>query len=124
MTPRDGNAQLVREMFDAWRRRDIDAILASMSEDILYHNIPLAPLKGRPAVRAFLDTFFERALTFDVVFHHEMENGAGLVMNERTDIFRMRSGRDVRLPIMGVFELAGGFITAWRDYFDLGQFNG
>ena len=32
--------------------------------------------------------------------------------------------RTVSLPVMGVFELADGKITAWRDYFDMAQFTG
>jgi limonene-1,2-epoxide hydrolase len=29
-------------------------------------------------------------------------------------------GKPVTLPIMGVFEIEGGRIKAWREYFDLG----
>jgi limonene-1,2-epoxide hydrolase len=46
-------------------------------------------------------------------------------MNERVDRFHMKAdGRWVEAPVMGVFELEGGKIKAWRDYFDLAGFTG
>ena len=42
-------------------------------------------------------------------------------MNERTDILVM-DGKRVELPVMGVFELEGGKIRGWRDYFDMSAF--
>jgi limonene-1,2-epoxide hydrolase len=52
--------------------------------------------------------------------HHSAEQD-GTVLNERTDRFRLADGRWVELRVMGVFEVLDGKITAWRDYFDLGQ---
>jgi limonene-1,2-epoxide hydrolase len=40
-----------------------------------------------------------------------------LVFNERIDSFVV-NGRPIAVPIAGAFELAGGKIKAWRDYFD------
>jgi limonene-1,2-epoxide hydrolase len=37
---------------------------------------------------------------------------------DRTD----STGKHVDLPVVGVFELADGKITAWRDYFDLASY--
>jgi limonene-1,2-epoxide hydrolase len=41
-----------------------------------------------------------------------------VVHTERLDTFVI-GDRTVKLPIAGVFEVASGKITAWRDYFDL-----
>lgn len=42
-------------------------------------------------------------------------------MNERTDRFLL-NGKWIEIGVMGVFEFKNGKIAAWRDYFDLGQF--
>ena len=42
-------------------------------------------------------------------------------MTERVDRF-CSPARVVELPVMGVFEVDDGLITAWRDYFDINQF--
>ena len=34
----------------------------------------------------------------------------------------MINGKWVALPVMGTFEVVNGKIRAWRDYFDMNQF--
>ncbi len=47
-----------------------------------------------------------------------MEDGA--VLTERKDVFTLGT-TEAPIPVMGVFEVAEGRITAWRDYFDMAQ---
>jgi limonene-1,2-epoxide hydrolase len=42
-------------------------------------------------------------------------------MTERVDVFRLPH-KSFELPVMGTFEISGGKIRAWRDYFDTNQF--
>jgi limonene-1,2-epoxide hydrolase len=42
-------------------------------------------------------------------------------MNERTDRFKV-GDKWVAARVMGVFEIRGGKIAAWRDYLDLAEF--
>ena len=42
-------------------------------------------------------------------------------MTERIDDFVVQ-GKAVSLPVMGTFEISGGKICRWRDYFDLATF--
>jgi limonene-1,2-epoxide hydrolase len=48
--------------------------------------------------------------------HRQLVDG-NVVMNERTDSFRM-NGREMALPVCGVFEIENGMVKAWRDYYD------
>ncbi|OCC23220.1 hypothetical protein MB02_12915 [Croceicoccus estronivorus] len=105
-------------MIAACNRKDIDAVLACFAEDVHYHNIPMDPVSGHAGVRAMLEPFFKIASEVDWVVHKSVSNGLDTVMNERTDRFLMPDGW-VDLPVMGVFEVNGGKITAWRDYFDM-----
>ena len=128
MTDRQGTAaeQVVNAMIAACCRKDIEAALACFTPDVRYHNIPLEPVFGHEGVRATLEPFLAMALEVDWVIHHSVGDDRGLVMNERTDRFRMPSGW-VELPVMGVFEVVNGKIAHWRDYFDrepLGGFAG
>ena len=43
------------------------------------------------------------------------------VLTERVDRFLM-NGQPIALPVMGTFEVRGGKIAAWRDYFDLADY--
>jgi limonene-1,2-epoxide hydrolase len=96
----------------------LDAAFALLADDIVYHNIPMSPVTGPAAVRAVFAQIPYSALEF--IVHHAAEQD-GTVLNERTDRFRLMDGRWVELRVMGVFEVVDGRITAWRDYFDLGQ---
>ena len=44
-----------------------------------------------------------------------------VVMTERVDVFKL-PGKLFELQVMGTFEVSGGKISAWRDYFDMNQF--
>jgi limonene-1,2-epoxide hydrolase len=60
-------------------------------------------------------------MKIDVLAIAETEVGetGGKVLTERIDWILGQVGTAVmKVPVMGIFEIAGGKITAWRDYFD------
>jgi len=59
----------------------------------------------------------------EFIIHYQVENSNGIVMNERTDHLNF-NGKQVELPVMGIFELSNGKIKAWRDYFDMEKLKG
>jgi limonene-1,2-epoxide hydrolase len=89
-----------------------------LAPDVVYHNIPLQPVVGPDAVAAVLGQIPMQGM--DWIILHSAEHD-GHVLNERTDRFHLTDGRWVELRVMGIFEVFEGRITAWRDYFDLGQ---
>ena len=117
------NTDLVDRFVAAWRSLDVDEIMGFFSDDAVYTNIPIdPPSEGKEAIRKTIEGFVGMATAIDFVVHRTAENpAAGVVMNERTDRFRL-GDRWIEARVMGVFELRGGKITAWRDYFDLAEF--
>jgi limonene-1,2-epoxide hydrolase len=113
-------AQIVSEFISAWPEKDAARLASFFSEDAVYHNIPMEPIKGREAIQATFAGFMGMAdqIRFDTL--HLVAEGP-VVMTERVDHF-IGPERTVSLPVMGVFEVNDGAITAWRDYFDLNQF--
>jgi limonene-1,2-epoxide hydrolase len=107
---------MVREFLAAWERRDTDFIVDCFAEDAVYHSIPLSPIVGKPAIRQFVEGFANTP-PGHLEIHYQIAT-ANLVMNERTDHITL-NGTPVSLPICGVFEIGGGKIKAWREYFDL-----
>ncbi|WP_069163831.1 nuclear transport factor 2 family protein [Nocardia altamirensis] len=113
--------ELVRDMCRSWSDPDPDRISAFFAEDAVYHNIPMEPLIGRPAIRDFIAGFLTTFDAIDFDIHHQVANG-NIVMNTRTDTLR-GAGRTTPLPVMGFFEVAGDTITTWHDYFDMATIN-
>lgn len=118
------NTDLVDEFTAAWSTMDLDKILGFFADDAVYTNVPIdPPNEGVEAIRKTVEGFIGMAQRVEFVVHHQTENDRGVVMNERTDRFLM-GDKWAEAPVMGVFEIEGGKIKAWRDYFDLAQFSG
>jgi limonene-1,2-epoxide hydrolase len=117
------NTDLIDRFTAAWKRLNVDEIMGFFSDDAVYTNIPIdPPSEGKEAIRKTIEGFVGMATAIEFVVHRTAENpAAGLVMNERTDRFRIGE-KWVEARVMGVFELRGGKIAAWRDYFDLAEF--
>jgi limonene-1,2-epoxide hydrolase len=113
--------ETVRAFLAAVDANDLDRILGFFAEDAVYHNIPVQPVTGTAAIRAVLHSFLSLASQVQWVTHHLAVTQERVVLTERTDRFLVR-GRWIELPVMGAFEVADGRITAWRDYFDMKQF--
>ena len=113
MNPED----VVRSFCEAWSRRDIDELLGYFTEDAVYHNIPIDPVKGKDGIRAVLQMFVPPAQEISFEILSQVADG-DVVMNERVDRFTIGDKR-IELPVAGVFEVKDGKIAAWRDYFDM-----
>jgi len=111
--------ELVREFCDAWSKRDADLLTDYFTEDGVYHNMPLPPLQGKPAIREFLVGFLAGAETAEFRMINVVASD-DVVMTERVDTFTL-NGREGSFPVCGVFEIRDGKIAAWREYFDMAQ---
>jgi limonene-1,2-epoxide hydrolase len=112
--------EIVTQFCDQVAAGDAAKAADFFSDDAVYHNIPLDPVNGRDAIRDTIGMFLGMAdkVWFDTL--HIVADGP-IVMTERIDHFA-QGDRDIALPVMGVFEVSDGKITAWRDYFDMNQF--
>jgi limonene-1,2-epoxide hydrolase len=69
-----------------------------------------------------VDGFMGDVTACDWQVHAIAANG-NTVLTERTDAFTFTDGRRAAIRVMGTFELgADGLIAAWRDYFDMLEF--
>lgn len=105
----------------AWETRDVDQIMAFMTEDCFYENVPMGHVRGTEEIAGLLQSFIGDAKEIDWVVHHIAESPSGVVLTERLDRFLI-GDRWLEMRVMGTFELTEGKISAWRDYFDLGQY--
>lgn len=98
---------------------DVDRILVQLTDDAVYHNIPMDPVVGTEAIRATIAGFTTGVESVEFRMVAIAADGP-TVLTERVDVFRY-PGKEVALPVMGTFEVVDGKIAAWRDYFDLNQ---
>ena len=117
--------EVVRRFCAAWSdNMGAVELAAFFTEDAVYHNIPQAPVTGRENIATTIASFLRpgppgiESIDFRVI--NIAANGP-VVMTERVDVFKL-PGKSFELPVMGTFEVSGGKISAWRDYFDPNQF--
>jgi limonene-1,2-epoxide hydrolase len=114
------NAATIRRFLDACVRADPDEFAGYFTEDAVWWNAPWREVRGRDAIRETLRLGASRMRALPWEIRHLVADG-DIVMTERIDHFMV--GNDaVSVPCMGVFELRDGRIAAWRDYWDLQQF--
>ena len=96
---------------------DATRLASYLTEDAVYHNIPMAPITGRDKIAAALGGMASQFTSCGWEVKHQVASG-DVVMNERIDRFTI-GGKEVEIPVMGTFVLRDGKIAEWRDYFDL-----
>lgn len=112
---------VVSSLVDAFNASDMARIMNHFTDESVYHNIPVAPVTGEKAIREVIESFMAMSSKVDWTVLHLVEGSNGVVLTERVDRF-MINDKWVALPVMGTFEVANGKIRAWRDYFDMNQF--
>ena len=118
MTP----METVTQFIDHWNSGDMEAMFDMCAEDVVWHNIPMDPISGKAAMREAVAGFMINVEACAWETHSIAANG-NTVLTERTDGFTLKSGGKAALRLMGVFEIdEDGKIAAWRDYFDMAEF--
>ena len=114
------NVALVRRFIEACSRADPDEFAGYFTADAVWWNAPWKAIEGRDAIRETLRRGAERMRALPWEIRHIAARG-NVVMTERVDNFVVGHTR-VSVPCMGIFELRGDQIAAWRDYWDRQQF--
>jgi limonene-1,2-epoxide hydrolase len=112
------HAATIRNYYAAWVRDDVDAVFALCSDDLVAGVMPNVQVKGKDAVRKFLDKL-GRGMTnkrYDIL-HMTVSGDVAFVEGIESYV---KDGKPVATPYVTVFEFAAdGRIREWRDYFDM-----
>lgn len=113
----------VQAFFTEWRPTLADMLAAMdrrFTNETVWENVGLSKTVGFAEAKAFMDGFAQMypIESAEVIVHHIAAHG-NIVLTERTDNFFDGEGQQiVSVKLMGVFEMDGPKIVAWRDYFD------
>ena len=112
--------KIVQQFVRLIEAKDIDNAIALLAPNVSYENMPMKPVVGTENVRKVLSGFLGPAAQVEWKILSECESG-DMVYNERLDRFLINNVW-LELPIAGVFQISNGFITLWRDYFDMNTY--
>ncbi len=112
---------VLKAIIAAWKRKDIEAVLSHMDEDIVWHFAAAAepPVRGRAQARKFLTRFGGSMAEISWRIFHHAEAGDRLFV-EGVDEYVTTGGLVVAAPYAGVLEFKGEKVVGWRDYVDVG----
>jgi len=118
MTPR---IEILRAIIQAWKAKDVEAVLSHMDEEIVWHFAVAAepPLRGKAQARKFLQRFGAGMNDIRWRVFDYLESGDRLFV-EGVDEFRTDDGHTVMAPYAGVLDFRGDLVLGWRDYVDVG----
>jgi limonene-1,2-epoxide hydrolase len=132
-----GPLMVVMEAMDAVGRQDIEGILKTMADDIVYQNTGLPTAVGKKAVREVVSGISQilsstKVYVQNVVSSHRSGFGAvpdfHHVVVERVEFYTVsldapspaKGGATLALPVVGWFVVSGKepLIVRWSDYWD------
>ncbi len=111
------HAATVRAYYAAWLADDLDGVMRLCTEDVVAVNVPIGPIRGKPAVQRFFDKF-GRGMSQKRYDVQRIIADADSCVVEGVENY-VKDGRAVSLPYMSTFLFRDGLICEWRDYFDL-----
>ncbi len=122
------NTKLVQDAYAAFGRRDMKALLGTMSEDIDWHGVigvgPNVPMAGRRNGHAQVAKFFE-AVDANIEFARFEPRE---FISERDKVVCLgfysgkakKTGRSFESEFVMVFTVRNGKVSAFREYMDAG----
>ena len=114
MTPEETVNEFIRLVVTM----DLDGACELVTSDVEYDNVPMGKNIGPEGIKSFLQPMVDGLDEVQFVVHRQTATG-NVVMNERTDRFKVGEAW-MDLPVAGIFEVNDdGRITLWRDYFDM-----
>jgi steroid delta-isomerase-like uncharacterized protein len=116
---------VVREFEAAFNRQDVDALVRCFTAGATYVDNFYGPHTGHPALRLMFERMFHEGKGYrwqmDQVVESPQRAAAEWTFGYTvTDAVPRSAGRAVGFRGMSVFELEGGRIARYREYFDTG----
>jgi steroid delta-isomerase-like uncharacterized protein len=117
---------IVHDFAAAFNRQDVDALTACFTDAGTYVDNFYGPHAGRAALRAMFERMFREGTGYrwsmDVVVGDAARAAAEWTFAYTvTDAVPRSAGRSIEFRGMSLFELEGGKIARYREYFDSGQ---
>lgn len=108
----------------AWKAKNIDAALALMDDEVVWHFAAAIapPARGKAKARRFMEGMATQVQEVRWRIFDHAERGERLFV-EGVDEYVSAEGRLVSAPYAGVVEFRDGRIIGLREYFDLGVIN-
>lgn len=121
MTDNETGLAAIRRIVEDWPRLSLEDWAEVVTDDVEYQNMPWRGVVtiGPEGIHQVLQQF---VANYETRFEVGATGCTGMHgFSERVEHFTPKPGTNAEvfeLPVLGVFELREGKVSAWRDYFD------
>lgn len=115
------DASLARELTARFTTSDVDGLVELFAADAVYHDNFYGEFKGHDAIRGMFETFFAAGKDFIWDWTRLVADDQSIAGEANFGFTTSEGGQSVRFPMVSIFEIANGKITAYREYFDFGR---
>jgi limonene-1,2-epoxide hydrolase len=113
------NLDVMTSLIASWKKRDVDAFLSHLTDDIEYHwHVGSKPVQGKEKMRKFLANYGAAFEQRQWQVKHSAENGDLLMVEGYEELYDPVHDRVIPQPFMQVAELRDGKIAKLRDYYE------
>ncbi len=125
-TQQQNNVELVRERYEAFNQRDLDAVVEIFDDDIEWSTPEGYRYGGTYHGTEEVGTFFERAfsdiedLTLDV--DRFIDGGETVVVEGTLQGQAAETGRTLDIPFAHVIDILDGKVTRFQEFADTARF--
>ena len=118
-------SDLIQEFAAAFNRQDLPALLGGFTDDAVYYDTFYGRHQGQAGLREMFERMYrdgrDYTWSMHVVIADALRAAAEWTFSYTVSEAIPRSaGREVRFSGMSLFELKGGKIASYREYFDSG----
>lgn len=116
---------IVQQFETAFNRQDVDGLLRCFTPEASYVDGFFGEHRGQPQLREMFERMFREGRDYRWRMERVVESPVCAAAEWQfsyivSDALPRSAGRAISFPGMSVFELAGGQVSAYREYFDLG----
>ncbi len=113
------NLDVMTKLMDVWKRRDVDAFLALLTDDFEYYwHIGTKPLQGKEKMRKFLANYSGAFEQREWRVIHHAEAGNLLLIEGYEELYDRTHDRVIQQPFMQASEYRDGKLAKMRDYYE------
>lgn len=126
MTSQEQNKQIVRQVFEAVGRRDMEAHMALVADDIVIHSPIPGIANGREGFRAFMETFYTAFPEQSVEVHDLVAEGDRVAARHTHHVLHTGplmslppTGREAHVDGIEIFRIANGRVAEFWHMDDM-----
>lgn len=113
------NIEIMRELMESWKSRNVDAFLNYITDDFEYHwHVGTKPLQGKEKMRKFLGNYTGAYEQREWKIIHHAEAGNLLLIEGYEELYDKTHDRVIAQPFMQACEFKDGKLCKMRDYYE------